>query len=44
MASAVFSLVRCSWRVTWSEPGFFWLLGGERGTGECRLHSGVPSF
>ena len=26
-----------SWRVTWSELGFFWLLGGERAACECRL-------
>ena len=40
LASAVFFLARCSWRVTWSELGFFWLLGGERGAGE--FLSGTP--
>ena len=44
LASAVFFLVRCSRRVTWSELGFFWLLGGERGAGESRLLSGGTSY
>ena len=42
LASAVFFLVRCSWRVKWSELGFFWLLGGERGAAESRPLSGAP--
>ena len=42
LSSAVFFLVRCSWRATWSELGFFWLLGGASGAGECGLLHGTP--
>ena len=41
LASVVFLLVRRS--LVRHELGFFWLPGGERGAGESRLLSGVPS-
>ena len=40
----VFFLACRSWRTTWGELGFFWLLRGEGAAGVCRLLTGLPSF
>ena len=33
-----------SWGATLGQVGYFWLLRSERGAGECRLLSGLPSY
>ena len=36
--------VKNSWGALWGETGFFLLLRGKSGSGECGLVSGLPSY